>query len=795
MKTTPLILAALLALLTARSATAAECTAKALFTLNANLRVDVVISEMAPADGCPEADTFSLDPLDGYQNFQLRDMLVEHRWFGPDRKAVRLTTTTAVSGKRFESSSAAITPDYEWLGLEASHAGTLEYFLGVPKQCFPGNFATKSTEQEFVRDEKSSCRVPTPDASRSSLDVPHFDVEATQSPEAIEVVYAKEKLVVVVPIASCEYRVAGQDHLLAGATEQLLILESRTWDPSCDQNLRRVSHLAIGDIQVPARVDDLPTSEEPDFHRTKVILGPIPTALEPSSGREAQLLNQGKTFGKIRLSVNAAIVRTSLSASYEVDSAYGKLFAAASGPAHTRTSDKGGVTVLATVNPLLSPAGGSPKDLATVTNTAGFSAWFGGCHLWRVWVDESSPARMIGKRCGDTTASDIGLCIEFETPPPELRFGTRLATSSITANAECLVKAPAEPPAPGANAHPEDADSPNNKDPTTEPARWLRIARTSLTLADGAEIQSIPIPASKLLQLSCDTEGAVVDGETLAMDNEAVRRGRCFLQRRQRSEQHPQRKDDAESQIDEETLALFGPQSLKIEVSRTSGSTISTSTTALSFESLSVPIPTPAEDDKASGPYLVKAYPTQSGKSDVVYRSLRSENATPSDPAEDRQFVFTATLRPRGLLGWPGQSLSVRTYITGSLAFTGFSFPAPIGELRTSEDPTAVAVLSPRVGLLFTVEPWNYRDGVNPWPANPMFQAGFNVFKFSGQAIDVSALIGAAASFPIISESSGQFGAKATAGVYLQEDLRDGSPHLLLSVGVNVLSLLSGSQK
>lgn len=308
-------------------------------------------------------------------------------------------------------------------------------------------------------------------------------------------------------------------------------------------------------------------------------------------------------------------------------------------------------------------------------------------------------------------------------------------------------------------------------------------AEVSVLALGAARIYSVPLPVRDVVTLQCDDEPAIeTSGGAGAIVNEAVRREQCRF--------------TPKSLAVAGALDAFGPQVLKIDVKRESGASIALEATVSDLRSFSLTVPVPDKDDSASGTYDIAIHPTAPHQNpQVLYRAFNGSGGEFVPEAADPQFVFRATLRPRGLLWRGGQRLSVRTYLTASIAFTGLRFPAAVTDLRTSDDEPNFQLLAPRVGVLAVLEPWNYIDGENAWPLNPALQAGMNFLQVDDQPVAFSTLLGAALTLPVSSDSTGQFGTKATLGFFWEEDLRDFSAHFVATFGVNLGSLLSGSQK
>lgn len=355
------------------------------------------------------------------------------------------------------------------------------------------------------------------------------------------------------------------------------------------------------------------------------------------------------------------------------------------------------------------------------------------------------------------------------------------------------------------------------------------VLQVDVTLANEARRESVPLPISDLLEINCEENKAsssrkpkskvdiAYDGETQAIENEAMRAGQCRLQIRPaclppndgkvcpegkvRNGAECIDKGDPRSCPQAERLnqvaALFGPQTLLVTVKR-EGVDEAVKVWPLRFDdggqNTFVVLPVPSGDNDAKGLYTVNVRIAAEPNGDALYRGA-SKNKLLADLTnrEHSDLRFTARLRPRGPTGW--KCLPIRTYLTGSVAVTGFRTPAAVNELRHSGQSSAVQYVTPRAGLLFSVEPFNDDRGENPLALDPTFQIGMNLVQFNEPDFAPTFVTGIAATVPVLEGAPSQIGSKVAAGLYFEYEPRYRSPHLLLTLGLNIGSLFSGNTK
>jgi hypothetical protein len=337
--------------------------------------------------------------------------------------------------------------------------------------------------------------------------------------------------------------------------------------------------------------------------------------------------------------------------------------------------------------------------------------------------------------------------------------------------------------------------------PSTEPVfmGYQKLLEVDVTLAARARRESIPLPIRDLLEVQCDTNAfgdaqnttdIAWNGTTKAIENEALRSGQCTIGVRA-----------DKLRLLKKVVSLFGPQTLVVSVQR-EGVDKAERVWPLRIESDGnsqndvLILPTPSGDNDAKGLYRVEVRIAAQVTGDAVYRGATKDKILDElRSREQTDLRFTANLRPRGPFGWRAP---IRTYVTAFIPLSGFRTPAAPTELRNSQQLTSVQYVTPRAGLLFTLEPFNADKGVNPWPMNPGLQAGINIVNIAEGEFAPTFLFGGALSLPVLEGSVSQLGSKVTLGAYYEYDPRVDfkyANHFLLTLGLNIGSLFSGNTK
>ncbi|MBK8256867.1 MAG: hypothetical protein IPK82_29870 [Polyangiaceae bacterium] len=346
------------------------------------------------------------------------------------------------------------------------------------------------------------------------------------------------------------------------------------------------------------------------------------------------------------------------------------------------------------------------------------------------------------------------------------------------------------------------------------------ILELSVDLAAGARRESVPLPIRDALVVECDgafevKKGNVYtkwigDGEMRSIQEEDVRNGLCRMRVRPACE--PGQTPASHScRVKTHADGLYGPQVLVLSVSRAGSQE---AVAVYSLPAIDTPeatrarfvLPKPPDTNVDAGVYYVVAEIREQPRADVQYRStLRERLIAATVTSENRDLKMMAQLRPRGTFGWSMQPFgqSFRSYVTLPVQVTGVRFPASPRDLRTSRDPLAYQLMTPKLGVMAVIEPWDYDSGENPTAANFGLSTGFHFFQIGEGTVATSYLLGIQATLPLIhsnnvpaSRFSSQVGTALTTGLYWELDLRDGitrGNHVLFSVGLNVATVFSGN--
>lgn len=348
-------------------------------------------------------------------------------------------------------------------------------------------------------------------------------------------------------------------------------------------------------------------------------------------------------------------------------------------------------------------------------------------------------------------------------------------------------------------------------------------------IADGSRRESVPMPIRD--QLLVDCEGArdyAYNSETRAIADDDVASGVCSLvfftnplgaTRPRRREigyymaskaNQAERLEEFRGEMNELGLlapaerpskagevrrlsrkqihALYGPQELAITVRQDGGDPVIKVLPLDPTDLGRLTLPAPPGERKNSNLYTVEVRLNVRARSEITYRSATKDNidATALDRADQR---FVSRLRPRGPFGWKWAPM--RAYVTLPVQLVGMRFAASAAELRSSKDPTGFQVVTPRLGALGVIEPWDYNSGSNLLPLRPSLAGGLMMVDLTKPTLSMSTIAGVQAQAPLI-EASSQVTTTLSVGLFWEHDLRYHDDHLLITAGANVLSLFAG---
>ncbi len=96
-----------------------------------------------------------------------------------------------------------------------------------------------------------------------------------------------------------------------------------------------------------------------------------------------------------------------------------------------------------------------------------------------------------------------------------------------------------------------------------------------------------------------------------------------------------------------------------------------------------------------------------------------------------------------------------------------------------------------RSGVLLTIEPWDYNRGANFFAIPLRLQVGMHLADLAQATFTPSVLVGISAAMPLLESQSKFTQTSVGIGLFYENDLRDRTSHMLLTIGLNLLSLFS----
>ena len=311
------------------------------------------------------------------------------------------------------------------------------------------------------------------------------------------------------------------------------------------------------------------------------------------------------------------------------------------------------------------------------------------------------------------------------------------------------------------------------------------VLETNLTLANSAEVESIPFPAARFLTVQCDNT-SVRAGQSRAIGHNDLQEKLCYAQI-----------DVVEAKKAIPSMAVYGPQTLMVSVTPKGGaSTLARWDLALDKSNVDpFPLPTP-ETQAAGGEYYdVEITVAAKDAAQVIYRAGTTQLAEVGEARDVRrgELVYQARLRSRGVYGIRGK---IRTFVTVPVEVAAIRFPARGDELADSSSSPNYQFMSPVVGVLLGMEPWNYDTGRNLWAIPMRALGGIHVREVRNHP-ELSVVLGGAVTLPIIDAPS-ELGSSLAVGGYASLDLAPSGRAFanrlafVATLGFNVLSLFAG---
>lgn len=216
---------------------------------------------------------------------------------------------------------------------------------------------------------------------------------------------------------------------------------------------------------------------------------------------------------------------------------------------------------------------------------------------------------------------------------------------------------------------------------------------------------------------------------------------------------------------------------------------------SLDSDSQQTELPPPASQAAGGESYKVEIKVAATQAAQVQYRAGTTKLAEVGDTTDLRrgELVYESHLRSRGLYGING---SVRTFITIPVEVAAVRFPARGDELPNSASSPNYQVMSPVVGALLGVEPWDYNTGRNSWVIPMRALAGIHMREVRSH-IEISTVVGVAATLPLIGAPS-ELGSSLAVGGYGSVDVAPSNRAFkdrlafIATFGFNIFSLFAG---
>jgi hypothetical protein len=339
------------------------------------------------------------------------------------------------------------------------------------------------------------------------------------------------------------------------------------------------------------------------------------------------------------------------------------------------------------------------------------------------------------------------------------------------------------------------------------------LFRYYVKLANGARVESLPLPLASAMYVECGHQRAtyrpglfpakstpqsdlsadiVLNGYTRAVEDVDVLSGSCRLH------YSPQMLASAlHLNTDEhyrDLLNYYGTQELSVTVRRGEAEQTFPFRIEPAVEK-EIELKVPRDAKNATGIYVVSAVLKGPSLPTVAWRSPQaSGDAAVTDRLGD--LAFHANLRPRGPFGW--RVAPIRMFLTLPVSFTGVRFPARPSEVSSSTASSNVQVTKILGGALLALEPWNYDTGHNPWPVPTRIVTGMNLYNVSEGKFVPSWITGVSLTLPIIDLQKGitedQLGTDVALGFFWETDVTEHDwlhhgNHFLITFGVNLLTL------
>ncbi len=731
-------------------------------------------------------------------------------------------------GKNPSFAPPAFSPGNDWLVYTPRWRKALSNAIGEPKACKV--FGPGGAEKRDI-----TC---TPGAVEGDGLV-RFKLDQDFEPSQISVTFSGAKSPSVnVRVVPCTYDVSGDlTSIVQGATHQQMRFSSKQYE--CLGRLNRLTSLIVGNDRIHAAPkQDIDMAFFDEAPSRWVELSAVPGSL-PLGEQTFQLKGATGSLGKAGIVVVSKITTGAtpkIGITYQVPSTLGDfepLFQGANGVSEG----------IAVVTPQILLAGGWVKNSTKLTypplpttpqDASGLKK--DDCpqdveqNIENTFRGESQSTSLVWRLQSPDNQIDIKTLngprpdvVDFAVASPQpqpIKIALKLFAKTRTVT-EWVLKGPPK------------------KACIVERTNERLLLESEVTLADSARVESVPLPIRDRLYVDCRGAPApIFDGHMRSIAHDDVSNGTCALvfvdtpysDIKDCSQWKsffktlvPKAKDEGapppspapnalqklQDAVEQGALTpksepnstklinpLFGPQRLLVTFRR-DGAEISSQLWDVDPRTSNMLVLPKGSDGKAGDMYEVEVRIAAKSNNGIHYRGAVADegSASLSPPAERH---FKASLRSRGIFGIPPISckptVSVRIYATVPVQLTGFRFPAAPGELRSSSDATGFQYLTPRVGLLGVVEPWNYDTGQPAWPLNVNLAVGLLALELTKPRLELSSLLGVQVKLPL-GEPGGQLASTAALGFFWEHDLTQPPAignRFLISFGANVFSLFSG---
>ncbi len=341
------------------------------------------------------------------------------------------------------------------------------------------------------------------------------------------------------------------------------------------------------------------------------------------------------------------------------------------------------------------------------------------------------------------------------------------------------------------------------------------VARTFFELASEARIDSIPIPLWPAARVTCKTQrlfrGALLNwafnGNTIAIDDNAVENGQCSITIDYSYEDlacipepvdtvvsrpggHCEKANSntaaaaaaavAAQRAWDERVELGGPQGIELVVTH-GNFTTTTELLVDPHEGFYLPLPAPAAPTAGSARLGDQEAYHVSFKLKNTNRANYLETTLDEKAAGSPEDTVAIGLRPRGKFG---TSYPVRASVTLPITPVTLRFPPRARDVHSSRDSDRVGFEPTRASVMLVVEYWDYQQGQNKLSIPLQFQAGMSLFRITSDPVDLSTLVGAAASFPIAGEGKAE--TSISVGLFWEHDLQVGQNAMIATLSVDL---------